>query len=972
MAISVLKSKIEKNFDSLPSENAKILYSIICFAGCGAQNTQAGRGFEYLHEVRSQINELGEINFYDPEIRSPFRKNIKAFMTDESFFSERRFQDDLIDFGLGSEKKTYDGFLKFGSDPIGYEAMQAVFCISALLNKKTIYEHLVTFIKDVHKTNRNNFWPLNQSFVKTLANDVLEQYQIRKKEAITDKDKINSQVPNSPQPFLSPPPQKNSIYYYGSKFALDIVGRKKEQEKLRDFLNAPEKFLWFQLAGVAGQGKSRLAYDLTLHAQELGWSAGLLNNSAIEMFSSKWTEWQPNRPHLLVLDYILGREEKIKVIIQILSIRLTQGDILAPVRLLLVERQRWDNKENTPYARPLRDALTFGSLHIDTYANWFLKLNDHIEGKDQVLVNSRFLDGLIELKELCSCHLVQLVRKIAFKENKTIIKKSDQDIEKILNQIDSSGRPLYAFFLGQELSYDESERHITRQGLLTSVLQREFLARWNEVFKSRQFKLLDDNDSVNLVILATIVSEIELERDIHTKNDISELNSETLLNAQVLTSSDNTESIIYGIQPDLLGEWFVLFYGEKNGKLKKIVEVAWNLAPLSMLSFLERLTQDFPHHRCTKNILLNSIELQNAKFHILFVTKSICENFIKCNVEIPSEFLTFIDKELSGRHGFTDLRNYLLIRLVDRTNWFKYNPTKALSYCQYNVSRADPDATSSLGWFYLNGIGIQKNFELALKYFSLAKTLGCVSAPNNLGWMYANGFGVKKDIDKALSYFSEGATLGHAAAISNLGWFYEYSDEVPKDLEKAFGLFKLAAEKGDEAAMLNLGSSYELGKGVGIDLDLAFYWYLESAKRGLKEAEFNVGLCYSKGIGVTQDFKKAFQWYKYAETKGLKQAEENLDFLFEHQIPESEDFDSIIEWYIELHNEGELRASYQLGVIFEQGKYINQNLLKAFEYYKFSAENGFSKAYSELGRCLRDGVGCTKNAIESIEWFNKK
>ncbi|AGA92304.1 hypothetical protein Thimo_3648 [Thioflavicoccus mobilis 8321] len=95
-----------------------------------------------------------------------------------------------------------------------------------------------------------------------------------------------------------------------------------------------------QIAGVGGQGKSRLGYELVLWAKERNWQAGLLDTDALDAFGGHWPNWQPKRPHLLVLDYVVGREDKIQPAIQTLAQR--ADELRRPVRLLLLERQRWD------------------------------------------------------------------------------------------------------------------------------------------------------------------------------------------------------------------------------------------------------------------------------------------------------------------------------------------------------------------------------------------------------------------------------------------------------------------------------------------------------------------------------------------------------------------------------------------------------------------------------------------------------
>lgn len=60
-------------------------------------------------------------------------------------------------------------------------------------------------------------------------------------------------------------------------------------DSLRHLL-ADGGFLWMQIAGVGGQGKSRLGWELTLWARERGWQAGLLELVNLDVFAAHWLD----------------------------------------------------------------------------------------------------------------------------------------------------------------------------------------------------------------------------------------------------------------------------------------------------------------------------------------------------------------------------------------------------------------------------------------------------------------------------------------------------------------------------------------------------------------------------------------------------------------------------------------------------------------------------------------------------------
>ena len=77
---------------------------------------------------------------------------------------------------------------------------------------------------------------------------------------------------------------------------------------------------------------------------------------------------------------------------------------------------------------------------------------------------------------------------------------------------------------------------------------------------------------------------------------------------------------------------------------------------------------------------------------------------------------------------------------------------------------------------------------------------GYASAQNKLGYMYINGEGVTKDYAEALKWFRKAAEQENAKAQYNLGVMYINGEGVTKDYAEAFKWFRKAAEQGNERA----------------------------------------------------------------------------------------------------------------------------------------------------------------------------
>ncbi|MGB0662711.1 MAG: hypothetical protein ACPGMR_02845 [Pontibacterium sp.] len=235
---------------------------------------------------------------------------------------------------------------------------RVAFCFSAYIShkylKKTIQEFILEFLSYSNKR------PSNFDFTEISNNiNVIKSEFENSKNATPLTLKNDSPPDEGPSYFqkvllsyLEPPRKQDprNINYFGNR-AIKNIGREKELAQLQGFLECKEKpFSWFQISGSGGMGKSRLAYELILKAESQGWNAGFLDRKHDDVIqkilaeeehgSSSLQESPSAQNYLLVVDYLVGREELIRSLICSFSqYDAHEGD---KFRLLLLERQRWD------------------------------------------------------------------------------------------------------------------------------------------------------------------------------------------------------------------------------------------------------------------------------------------------------------------------------------------------------------------------------------------------------------------------------------------------------------------------------------------------------------------------------------------------------------------------------------------------------------------------------------------------------
>ena len=116
------------------------------------------------------------------------------------------------------------------------------------------------------------------------------------------------------------------------------------------------------------------------------------------------------------------------------------------------------------------------------------------------------------------------------------------------------------------------------------------------------------------------------------------------------------------------------------------------------------------------------------------------------------------------------------------------------------AKQGDAAAQYNLGVCYYNGIGVEKDYVEAVKWYRKAADQGRARAQSTLGVRYANGEGVEKDYVEAVKWFRKAAEQGNAAAQGMLGFHYAKGEGVAKDFMEAYAWLNLASATNENAA----------------------------------------------------------------------------------------------------------------------------------------------------------------------------
>ncbi|OEY95275.1 hypothetical protein BJD20_16210 [Acinetobacter proteolyticus] len=200
----------------------------------------------------------------------------------------------------------------------------------------------------------------------------------------------------------------------------------------------------------------------------------------------------------------------------------------------------------------------------------------------------------------------------------------------------------------------------------------------------------------------------------------------------------------------------------------------------------------------------------------------------------------------------------------------------AFSILEKLVEKNDDFAKNEMGFFYEEGIFVEKDINKAIKLYAEAGNNNYVPAMYNIGRLKLED-GNEVEAFSILEYV---ASKDYAPALNLLGIMYNNGGYADKDLNKAFLYYKKAADLGNPDAKFNLGQMYFYGEGVKQDYKKSFYWYDESAKQNYDFAKIQLATSYYKGYGVKKNIEKAISAISEMADKGDPDAIYNIRLYY--------------------------------------------------------------------------------------------
>jgi ankyrin repeat protein len=387
----------------------------------------------------------------------------------------------------------------------------------------------------------------------------------------------------------------------------EFIGRDEELRRISEFLSDERPFLWWQIAGDGGQGKSRLALTVVDRLSTV-WQGGFLAKESLEAID--WNTIMVECPTLCVIDYIAAprKNEALGSALAALHERLTKASApFAKLRILVVER--------APYA--------FERSSDKVSASWFERLRK-TPRHEAAAIKYAFDRTPLMLEDLSDRAMISVANSWRASQD-TALPPLAEEQEKLLIQFLDGGkdrddadekrrawRPLFAMMFAANIP-DKPElanRNIIPD-LLDRTLKTEIEEWWNPQEPAEQAR--------NLACLATIAGTLPLEHDGLDDDDFYRTGDDAILrqawmclghaveDPTILNKSHSAAIPLPARQPDLLGEYYVIWslqaavMGRRPDKktaeaLSRIMRDSWAISPDGTLAFLIRFYEDFPQH----------------------------------------------------------------------------------------------------------------------------------------------------------------------------------------------------------------------------------------------------------------------------------------------------------------------------------------------------------------------------------------
>lgn len=337
------------------------------------------------------------------------------------------------------------------------------------------------------------------------------------------------------------------------------------------------------------------------------------------------------------------------------------------------------------------------------------------------------------------------------------------------------------------------------------------------------------------------------------------------------------------------------------------------------------------------------------------------------------------------------------------------NFSKAFDWYMKAVEYGDLRGNIGLGYLYLNGCGVDADYDAAADFFQAAVDaelpegyvgLACIAmrqyeeevgSYNLTAWddmenalyLETNPIIIEEEKDSKEEETPAPAqpetptvsvkdTPDYAALQEKVAAAGEtYGSEIYENLKKAY-------DAGNLDAMYYMGYIQERGMGVERDLDAAVKKYQAVAKNtsdkiwdqyAINSAHTRLGILYMGGKWFAPDEEMALEQFQTAADNGFAMAQYYMGILYQMGLGVDRDYETALTWFEQACTQDYAPAICQMGYIYFNGLGVDANYGQAAYYQKLAAAQGYVPAQINLGYMYENGYGVDQNLETALAYY---
>ena len=281
------------------------------------------------------------------------------------------------------------------------------------------------------------------------------------------------------------------------------------------------------------------------------------------------------------------------------------------------------------------------------------------------------------------------------------------------------------------------------------------------------------------------------------------------------------------------------------------------------------------------------------------------------------------------------------------------------------ISPKHKTALFSLGMMSFEGNGTVQDYKKARAYFEKISDVS-PEAMRMLGGMYQDGLGVEKDSALALKWYRSAFSRGDRDSAFLLGKLYE-SEKGDGSRAEAEKYYRIAVENGNDEAKFSLAKIYAArAKSLSQENRReAIEWLLPSVEKGDTKSMVLLSDLY-----MEQNPQEAVKYLNRAARQDDAGALYRLGMIYFDGKLATRSYDAAFRCFSKSFENGNRDSRRKLAVLYYEGKGTIRNPEKAFKLYKELYDEGDVSAGIPLGTMCYSGDGTAKDCKKALEYLN--